>query len=77
MEDVRDISLADDLVESIILLAEKRASGIINIGSGFGTRIADFVQSLAPRPLTIIPASPSEPTKLVADISKLRQILER
>ena len=77
MEDVRDISLADDLVESIILLAEKRASGIINIGSGSGTRIADFVQSLAPRPLTIIPASPSEPTKLVADISKLRQILER
>ena len=75
MEDVRDISLADDLVASIIILAEKRASGIINIGSGSGTRIADFVQSLAPRPLTISPASPSEPTKLVADISKLRQIL--
>lgn len=75
MDDERDISLADDLVSLIVLLAEKRATGIINIGSGRGTRIADFVQSLAPRPLTISPSSPSEPTKLVADISKLRQIL--
>ena len=77
MEDVRDMSLADDLVKNIILLVEKRASGIINIGSGRGTRIADFVQKLSPLPLNIIPASSAEPTKLVADVSRLHQVVER
>jgi nucleoside-diphosphate-sugar epimerase len=77
MNDVRDLSLADDLVAIIIGLAEKRATGIVNIGSGRGTRISDFVQSLAPKPLQIIPASTGTPTSLVADTTRLSQILER
>jgi nucleoside-diphosphate-sugar epimerase len=77
VDDVRDLSLADDLVDAIIGLAERQAAGIVNIGSGRGTRIADFVQSLAPRPLRIVPASPGAPTSLVADTAKLRQILGR
>lgn len=75
LDDVRDLSLADDLVASIVKLAERRATGIINVGSGRGTRIADFVQSLAPRPLQIIPASTGAPTSLVADTARLVQIL--
>ena len=75
VDDVRDLSLADDLVAAIADLTERQAAGIINIGSGRGTRIADFVQSLAPRPLKIIPASTGTPTSLVADTAKLRQIL--
>jgi nucleoside-diphosphate-sugar epimerase len=77
VDDVRDLSLADDLVDAIIGLAECRAAGIVNIGSGRGTRIADFVQSLTPRPLRIVPASSGPPTSLVADTAKLRQILGR
>ena len=50
---------------------------IINIGSGRGTRIADFVQSHAPKALKIVPASTGAPTSLVADTAKLRQILGR
>jgi len=58
-------------------LAERQAAGIINIGSGRGTRIADFVQSHAPKALKIVPASTGTPTSLVADTAKLRQILGR
>lgn len=77
MDDVRDLSLAYDLVAAIVELAERQVAGIINIGSGRGTRISDFVQSLAPQPLKITPASTGTPTSLVADTTKLRQILGR
>lgn len=77
VDDVRDLSLADDLVAAIVDLTERQAAGIINIGSGRGTRIADFVQSHAPQALRIVPASTGTPTSLVADTAKLRQILGR
>lgn len=77
LDDVRDLSLADDLVDAIIALAERRAAGVVNVGSGRGTRIADFVQSVAPRPLLITPASSGVPTALVADIARLRQLLRQ
>lgn len=74
-EDVRDISPAEELVARIVALAEKRATGVVNIGSGVGTRIADFAQAHAPRPLRVIAASDAPPTSLVADISRLRRLL--
>ena len=77
MDDVRDLSLADTLVAHIVELTERQAAGIVNIGSGQGTRIADFVQAHAPRALQLTPASTGTPTSLVADISRLRQILTR
>lgn len=77
VDDVRDLSLADDLVAAIVELTERQAPGIINIGSGRGTRIADFVQSMAPRPLQIVPASTVTPTSLVADTTRIRQIIGR
>lgn len=74
MDDVRDLSPAEELVASIVGLAERHDVGTVNIGSGRGTRIADFVQALASRPLRIIPASTGAPTSLVADITRLRQL---
>ncbi len=74
-EDIRDLSLADDLVAHIRSLLAKQATGLVNIGSGQGTKIKDFVQSLAPRRLEIVNASDGPPTSLVADISRLRQLL--
>ncbi len=74
-EDVRDLSLADELVAVVVALTLKQAVGLVNIGSGRGTKIADFVQSLAPQPLQIVNASEGAPTSLVADTSRLRQIL--
>lgn len=74
-EDVRDLSLADDLVAKVRALLARQATGLVNIGSGQGLKIRDFVQSVAPRPLQIVNASEGTPTSLVADISRLRQIL--
>jgi len=74
-DDIRDLSLADDLVAHIRSLLAKQATGLVNIGSGRGTKIRDFVQSLAPRPLEIVNASEGSPTSLVADTARLRQLL--
>ncbi len=77
MNDIRDLSRADYLVESIVELAEKQITGVINIGSGKGIRIADFAQSIAPQPLQIVSATSAPPTSLVADVTKLRQKLKK
>lgn len=74
-EDVRDLSLADDLVGHVRALLAKQATGLVNIGSGRGTKIGDFVQSVAPRPLSIVNASDVPATSLVADTARLRHIL--
>lgn len=75
--EVRDITLADTLVDYIIQLARFRAKGVINIGSGCGTRIEDFVQFVAPKPLQIVNLSNTIPTSLIADITKLNEFLKR
>ncbi|MCX6917983.1 MAG: GDP-mannose 4,6-dehydratase [Verrucomicrobia bacterium] len=74
-DDIRDLSLADDLVAHIRSLLAKQATGLVNVGSGRGTKISDFVQSLAPLRLQIVNASEGTPTSLVADTSRLRQLL--
>jgi UDP-glucose 4-epimerase/GDP-4-dehydro-6-deoxy-D-mannose reductase len=74
-EDVRDLSLADELVAQVRALMARQATGLVNVGSGRGVKIRDFVQSLAPRPLQIVNASEGPATSLVADISRLRHIL--
>ncbi|MEY4032945.1 MAG: dTDP-4-dehydrorhamnose reductase [Verrucomicrobiota bacterium] len=73
--DVRDLSPAEDLVAKVRALLVIRATGLVNIGSGHGTKISDFVQSLAPRPLQIVNASEGAPTSLVADTARLRQLI--
>lgn len=74
-EDVRDLSPADDLVAQVRALMARKATGLVNIGSGRGLKIRDFVQAMAPKPLRIVNASEGAPTSLVADISRLRQLV--
>ena len=74
-EDVRDLSPADNLVAHVRDLALRQATGLVNIGSGKGTKISDFVQSVAPRKLAIVNASEGPATSLVADTARLRQLL--
>lgn len=69
----RDFSSATELAHMMVQLLQKKATGPINIGSGKGTEIRQFVQSLADRPLNI-ETEPSK-TTLIADISRLKQIL--
>lgn len=70
--DVRDLSRAEDIVASILRLMERRSTGTINIGSGEGTGIADFIRWCGGPELRIKVVDKRTPTALVADISRLR-----
>lgn len=73
-DEVRDILNAEDVVRIIAALIRKRPRGIINIGSGHGRRIRDFVQDIAPH-ITIRGVQQQAPTTYIADISRLRRVL--
>jgi nucleoside-diphosphate-sugar epimerase len=71
---VRDLSNAEQVVDAILRLAERESEGIVNIGSGVGTTIADFVRSLAGGELAIEVAQDEPVTALVADVARLRSL---
>jgi UDP-glucose 4-epimerase len=70
---VRDFLSANEVVDIIIKLIKKKPTGIINIASGFGVKIKDFVQSLTNKKLKVI--TDSKVDSLVADVSKLKSVL--
>ncbi|HMO50408.1 MAG TPA: NAD(P)-dependent oxidoreductase [Kiritimatiellia bacterium] len=72
---IRDLSPAMDIADRLLAVYERRATGAINIGSGRGIRIMDFVQSLAPCSLTFEIDENEEVNHLVADVSKLNQLM--
>lgn len=70
---IRDISNAEAIVDKIYFLFKKNSTGVYNIGSGNGISIADFVQSLTDKKITLIKKGNSD--YLVANISKLNKVL--
>jgi nucleoside-diphosphate-sugar epimerase len=72
-DSVRDFLPAEDAAELVVRLALSSATGPVNVGSGRGTTIRDFVQGFSLRPLDIRATGSSD--TLVADISRLRQLL--
>lgn len=72
-DSIRDFLPAEDAAELVVRLACSSATGPVNVGSGRGTTIRDFVQGFSPRPLDIRATGGSD--TLVADISRLRQLL--
>ncbi|WP_431320263.1 NAD-dependent epimerase/dehydratase family protein [Rhizobium sp. YTU87027] len=72
-DSIRDFLPAEEAAKLIVRLALSSASGPVNVGSGRGTTIRDFVQGFSPRPLDIRATGGSD--TLVADISRLRQLL--
>ncbi|MFH1521626.1 MAG: DegT/DnrJ/EryC1/StrS family aminotransferase [archaeon] len=71
---IRDFLDAEVVADIIIKLMDKKTRGIYNIGSGKGTLIKDFVQKLTDKKLDI--KGMGESNCLVADITKLKNILE-
>lgn len=67
---VRDLSKAEDIVAKIILLMQKEAEGIFNIGSGEGITIREFVEKIAPVKLRIVTDEGCAADYLVADTLK-------
>ena len=70
---VRDFLHGDKVADIIINLMDKNATGVVNIASGKGMKIGDFVQSFSGKKLNVI--SDNIGDYLVADISKLNSIL--
>lgn len=72
-DSVRDFLPAERAAELVVRLTLAAATGPVNVASGRGTTIRDFVQGLSPAPLDIRATGGTD--TLVADISRLRQIL--
>ncbi|MDH3283625.1 MAG: NAD(P)-dependent oxidoreductase [Acidobacteriota bacterium] len=73
---IRDLSSAEQVVEAILRLMERECEGVVNIGSGVGTRIADFVRGLSDEELNIEVPADDPVTCLVADVSRLRSLVD-
>lgn len=76
-ESVRDISSAESIVSKIACLLDKEYVGIVNIGSGYETKIKEFVANVAKelhgREITIESVN-DDLSYLVADMSKYNDI---
>lgn len=72
-DSIRDFLPAEKAAEYVVRLALSSATGPVNVASGSGTTIRDFVQGLSPHPLEIRATGSAD--TLVANISRLRQIL--
>jgi len=72
-ESIRDFLNAEDVCKIIIKLMLKQYIGIINIGSGKGITIKQFVQKFSHKKITF--KTNSKFDYLVADISKLNKII--
>jgi len=75
---VRDFIHAADAAEAFAVLVDSSVQGIVNVGTGVGTAVADVIRTLgriAGRPdlvrLGDLPTNPSEPATLVADARRL------
>lgn len=74
--DVRDFMNAEDVVAVVRQLLEREHEGTVNIGSGKGTKIAEFVRQIAgSRELRIDVPDGARSTRLVADTAALRKAI--
>tara|TARA_B100001057_G_C22744518_1_gene909206 strand:+ start:149 stop:940 length:792 start_codon:yes stop_codon:yes gene_type:complete len=70
---IRDFSNAEDIANIIFKLSKKRATGIINIGSGKKITLLEFIKKYINRYVQIKPTGKSN--TIAANISKLKKLL--
>jgi nucleoside-diphosphate-sugar epimerase len=75
-QSVRDFLDAETVCDLIIQLIRMQASGIYNIASGNPISIKDFAQAVAPSNLTFDIDYNEKTSSLIADISKLKNLLQ-
>jgi nucleoside-diphosphate-sugar epimerase len=77
---VRDIQDAGHVIDVILALAQRRATGILNIGTGVGLTVREIAlrvaQSLGKR-ITVTGVDRGAPSALIADTTRLRGLLAR
>ena len=76
--DVRDFLRGRDVADGLMFLLRCRANGVYNVASGRGVLIADVVQALRRQlqrdDVTVVPDAAASPSRLVADISRMRAL---
>ncbi|MBA3632983.1 MAG: NAD-dependent epimerase/dehydratase [Acidobacteria bacterium] len=77
---IRDFLYVKEIAEAFVALLESDVRGAVNIASGKGIRLKKIVEEIAeiigkPELLRIgaLPSSQSEPSEIVADITRLRE----
>ena len=75
---VRDIQDAEQIVDAILQLARRGATGTVNIGTGVGVSVRDIAHAIARslgRTITVGGGDRTAPGALVADTTRLRALL--
>ena len=75
---VRDIQDAEQIVDAILQLARRGATGTVNIGTGVGVSVGDIARAVARslgRTITVAGSDRAAAGALVADTTRLRQLL--
>lgn len=72
-EQTRDFTFVSDVVDSLVTVAERGATGeIYNVGSGKPVSVNELVRLLGAKETVHIPKRPGEPDCTWADITKIR-----
>ena len=76
----RDVTDVNDVVEGLIRMAEREASGPVNLGTGVGHRLGDLAAAVcqalgAPATTVIEPAGAEEAPATLADTTRCRTVL--
>jgi UDP-glucose 4-epimerase len=75
---VRDIQDAETIIDCVLHLADKRAQGVVNIGTGEGKSVSEIALGIARmlgKRITVEGVDHNAPGSLIADTRKLRALL--
>lgn len=75
---VRDIQDAEHVIDAILNLAQRRASGTVNIGTGAGRSVRDIALLVARalgKQISVTGVDRDAPGSLIADTTRLRSLL--
>jgi UDP-glucose 4-epimerase/GDP-4-dehydro-6-deoxy-D-mannose reductase len=75
---VRDIQDAEEVIDTVLHLAQRAATGTVNIGTGVGRSVADIALSVAEalgKKIRVEGTDRAPPGSLIADTTRLRALL--
>jgi nucleoside-diphosphate-sugar epimerase len=75
---IRDILDAETVIDCIVQLAVRRATGVVNIGSGHGMSVQEIAQAVARqlgKTITVTGTDRDAAGSLIADTRRLQQLI--
>lgn len=72
---IRDFLHADEVARLLVELMLRETRGVVNVASGTGTSVLEFAQHHAPDGVTMDSDDVVAPTSIVADTSRLSEVL--